>query len=100
MNPKQLGKHLHLYPGVMDWYISTIYFLQFLISTIVTALILEHACLPYDSSSKPTLSELFDSAFKLYHSTGIHKILVEEFPSHQRLSIEQTIDFILKNRIS
>jgi hypothetical protein len=64
----------------------------------VATLILEHACLLYSSSYKPTLSDVLDTAYRQYQASDVDT-LIRQSPTLQELSISRSTTFILDHRL-
>ena len=74
--------------------------LYFLISEIVTVLILDHAALLYASPSRPVLDHALNQAYSRYESSGTHNAAKEQFPlSPKQYSILEFTEFVLSHRI-
>jgi len=73
--------------------------LLFLISTIVTILILENACYFHALSSEPSFQEALDRAYSQYTTSDTHDVLMNQFPTSQQFSIPQLTEFILQHQL-
>ena len=74
--------------------------LYFLMSNIVTILILDRASLVYASPSRPTLENALDHACSQYESSGTHNAVKEQFSlPPEQYSISQFTEFVLSHRI-
>ena len=66
----------------------------------MTILILEHACLFYASSSKPTVNEALDKAYSQYQASSTHDTVIRQFLTpFDKYSILQFVEFILDHRL-
>jgi hypothetical protein len=74
-------------------------FLWFLTHKIVIILILEHASLFYASSSKQSYNEALERGYSQLMASNTYNALVEQFPTHQKSSTTQVIEFILNHRL-
>jgi hypothetical protein len=67
--------------------------------TVVTILLLEHACVLYASPSKLSYEEILNRAYSQLMDSNIYNALTEQFLINQSYSIDQFVEFILNHRL-
>jgi hypothetical protein len=73
--------------------------LLILMSKIATIIILEHACLLYASSSRPSSTAALNTTHATYMTSNTPNELPIQFPASQEYVIPQVTDFILQHRL-